>query len=378
MKRRIFKNAMLIALALLLPLAGLAEGLTDELDEVPGEVGEYVLPAPEPTADASPMPTAAQTPLPTLEPGSINYSRDKINFESEIWAILTRNWGLADFQAAGLMSSIYAESSFCPYNAQGFSGIDNRDKYEFKARDSVGFGLCQWTDASRKSGLYRYAAAHGDANLVWDFDIQMGYMKREIDMNALKNTESLYEATEWAVLWYERPNQAYENSWPGSRYAIARQIFAAHTGKPYEEPELAFALLDADGKSVGDGFALAGDARLTIRSNYYWRLKCDKPWLNIQRGQLYEPEAWETCQCGYFGDTELRLRALVPPISRKARLRLSVYCDGGVVQTVSVTYTGQTLPEALIEWAPPMTAVVRAAWKRLIDGSLTGGTQMPM
>ena len=95
-------------------------------------------------------------PTKTPEPPwltSRHYPKDKINFEDEIWKILTAKWGLADFQAAGLMSSIQAESSFSPYNAQGMGGPDDRGKYLYSTRDSVGFGLCQWTSSGRKAAL---------------------------------------------------------------------------------------------------------------------------------------------------------------------------------------------------------------------------------
>ena len=44
---------------------------------------------------------------------------------------------------------------------------------------------------------------------------------------------SLYAATEWAVLEYERPNLRYANSWPGTRYALGKAIYRRRTCKAY-------------------------------------------------------------------------------------------------------------------------------------------------
>ncbi len=343
---------LLLVLLALLTLA-CAMGLCEGLEAPPSELGEFELETAEPQPEATPEPTAAQTPLPTLEPGSINYPADKVNFEGEIWSILTRRWGLKDYQAAGLMSSLYAESSFCPYNAQSREGVDDRGHYKFRTGDGVGFGLCQWTSSGRKAALMRYAEDCGDANLVWDFDVQMGYMKSEINLTALKGTQTLYEATEWAVMRYERPNQAYANSWPGNRYRIALQIFKAHTGKAYEEPELAFEVKTSDGTNALGGFILFGEGELTVTSNYYWRLSRLPFWFDALCPDFYDADEWAPCACGYGGTTALRLSTVVPPISSQQQLRFEVFRGGGVEITVPFDYAGPDFGEYLAEQVRP-------------------------
>ena len=342
-------RAAVAALALLLAARGGAEEIEYLDPEAAAEAVEeieWTLEEGEPEPTQTPEPTVRAKPLPTLEPGSINYPANKVNFENEIWTYLIRGWGLKDFQAAGLMSSIYAESGFCPYNAERCSGADARGRYAFSTGDSVGFGLCQWTFPDRKKALYSYAVAHGDPNLVWDFDIQMGFMKNEIPMGELKAAQSLYEATEWAVLRYERPDQSYRNSWPGSRYVIARQIFRNHTGRDYEEPELAFYARTSEGADAAAGcsFAEAG-CRLTVGSNYYWRVRCDVPWIEVCG--LDEDGVARKCVCGYAREGEktlaLKLRGL--PLTRRARLTFGIYYGDYVKVTVPLAYTGQTLGE---------------------------------
>ena len=346
---------ILTALAVLLTTC-FAEGVGELL---PDELAEFELGDGEPEPETSPEPTAAQTPMPTLEPGSLNYPADKVNFEGEIWKILTRRWGLKDFQAAGLMSSLYAESCFCPYNAQSHEGVDDRGHYRFRTGDNVGFGLGQWTSSGRKLALKRYAEQCGDANLVWDFDVQMGYMKSEINLAALKGAETLYEATEWAVLRYERPNQAYENSWPGSRYRVALQIYRAHAGKAYDEPDLAFEVKTENGANALDGFTLFGEGGLTVTSNYYWRLSYRPIWLDVEAPDVYDPQAWEACACGYGGATPLRLSTIVPPYARAHQLRFEIYRGQGVEVCSPFDYAGPDLFEYLAEQARPWVGLAK-------------------
>ncbi len=358
------KRLLMLLLALLLAaLPALAEAPEPTEEPAPQELGEFDLgaPEPEPSPEATPEPAAEATPLPTLEPGSLNYPAEKVNFEGEIWSILTGRWKLADYQAAGVMSSLYAESSFCPYNAQGRDGVDNRKGYRYRVGDAVGFGLCQWTSPGRKAALKRYAEAHGDANLVWDFDIQMGYMESELDFDALKATQTLYEATEWMVLRFERPNQAYRNSWPGSRYGIALQIFEAHTGAPYEEPELAFDARTEIGANALEGFILFTSGELDVMSNYYWRLSSCSPWVIATSPGLYDPETWGPCACGYGGATPIRLDVPIPPAVREGELVFKIYRDGGEKVSVPFTYAGPSLSAWIAKRLEPFFTLWKAA-----------------
>ena len=368
MKHRL-RAAALAAALLLLPAA-----LADTAPQIDLEAGVEIDPgdvaveleAPElPELSGLTDDLTAATPEPTVAPTrepkekkpawltSVNYSRSKVSFENEIWSILTGKWGLADYQAAGLMSSIRAESSYCPYNVQGMGGSDDRGAYTYDIHDSVGFGLCQWTSSGRKAALQHYAIAHGSADLVWDFDTQMGFMAKELDMAALKATATLYEAAEWAVMRYERPNQRYVNSWPGTRYEMGRVIFRNHTGKDYVEPELRFSVKHGDADALAEGrLALAADAQesLVVDSNYYWRLTqvyaTVDDWLEVRCASFYHPEQTEPCVCGYVceGEKTLTLSVAEPPEpgeTRSVTLRFEIYRGKRVVRTVEVVVTGE-------------------------------------
>ena len=198
-----------------------------------------VAPTNTPAPTATPTPTATPAPTATPEPPwltSVHYPKDKINFELEIWKIMTGKWGLADYQAAGLMSSILAESSFCPYNAQGMGGSDDRGKYLYDPQDAVGFGLCQWTSSGRKTALLRFASARGSEDLVWDFDTQMDFMRQELDMKTLKATKTLYEAAEWAVMRYERPSQRIPTPGPAPATKRAGGSTKTTPARPMQSP----------------------------------------------------------------------------------------------------------------------------------------------
>ena len=336
-----------------------ADGL-DALD-----LGDLSMDLTAPTV--APADTPTPTPEPTATPAppwitSVHYPKDKINFETEIWKIMTGKWGLTGYQAAGLMSSILAESSFSPYNAQGMGGSDDRGKYLYDTQDAVGFGLCQWTSSGRKAALQRFAASRGSEDLVWDFDTQMAFMHQELNMDALKATGTLYEAAEWTVMRYERPNQRYANSWPGTRYEKGRAIYKRHTGKAYKEPALEFSVKYGKNDALAAG-ALALDAEamgsLTVTSNYYWRLtrvdaeaEGEAPWLAVKGPSFYYPTVTEDCVCGYAGEKALALsvaRPLEPGKDYSATLRFEIYRGQHEVKTVKITVTG---PEAEVTQTP--------------------------
>ena len=367
-KRRLAALAM--ALALLFPMAGAGESAATAVEENPEEMGEFALPSPE--GDGAPP--VAQTPAPTLPPPtaepdrafhtSINYPESKVSFEDEIWGILTGRWGLSDFQAAGLMGSIRAESGFCPYNVERVEGVDDRGKYAFRTGDSVGFGLCQWTAPRRKARLRALAESRGDPALVWDFDVQMEFMRGELDLDALRGMESLYEACEWVTLWYERPSQAYANSWPGTRYRYALEIYAAHAGREYEEPPARFAVYNGGAAlHSSDTVWLAWDAlpgerggALTVRSSLYWRLEVadarPEGWLEPRCAGLYDPKDTVICRCGYAceGEKPVELAVLqAPPIGQtySATLRFELFGRESRFAEVPVTLTNTGLRTAL-------------------------------
>lgn len=106
-----------------------------------------------------------------------------------IWDYL-RQHGCTEEGAAALMSNIQAESAFIPNNLQdsynsslgysdeGYTAAVDRGAYGNFIYDSAGYGLCQWTYFSRKSGLLSYAKQRGVS--IGNIDMQLDYALKEI------------------------------------------------------------------------------------------------------------------------------------------------------------------------------------------------------
>lgn len=94
---------------------------------------------------------------------SINLSLLQNNNAKTIYTRL-KGYGYTDISIAAVLGSIYSESSFLPTAVQSIkddaSYIKDLDKGIKSEKsfclDSHGFGLCQWTYRTRKSGLYRF------------------------------------------------------------------------------------------------------------------------------------------------------------------------------------------------------------------------------
>ena len=86
------RRILLLLLALLLPLGGMAEGLSQEVEETPEELGEFDLsgdpgPTPEPSPEPSPSPEPTPTPAP--EGPDIATKTDLSEDEEESLPVLT-------------------------------------------------------------------------------------------------------------------------------------------------------------------------------------------------------------------------------------------------------------------------------------------------
>ena len=146
-----------------------------------------------------------------------------------IWQIL-RAAGMSEAGAAAMLGNMQAESALRADNAQdGMTGLSDADYtaqvdngiYANFARDSVGYGLCQWTFSSRKAALLAFARSRGTS--IGDLDTQTAFAVKELkeDYPALwrfiTTTADLGRATGRICLEYERP--AVDNSGERLNYA---------------------------------------------------------------------------------------------------------------------------------------------------------------
>ncbi len=139
--------------------------------------------------------------------------------EKTIWDFL-KGKGLNDCAVAGIMGNINAESALRSNNLQNSyerslghtdatytAAVDNGSYTNF-AKDSAGYGLCQWTYHTRKAALLKFAQTAkksiGDLSMQLDFlwDELQGYSKL---MNTLRATSSVKEASDAFMVQFEAP-----------------------------------------------------------------------------------------------------------------------------------------------------------------------------
>ena len=95
--------------------------------------------------------------------------------------------GLSKEQIIAVMANIYAESRFSATNAQDSYGYwDLYDDYKFEINDGVGYGICQWTEESRKTELENFANINGGS--VYDLETQLNYFQYEMEEGICKNS----------------------------------------------------------------------------------------------------------------------------------------------------------------------------------------------
>lgn len=140
--------------------------------------------------------------------------------EQIIWQFLKAQ-GLSDAGVAGLMGNLYAESGLNPKNMQNvyekklgytdetYTAAVDSGKYKKFIKDSVGYGLAQWTFWSRKQGLLSLAQQKNKS--VGDLQIQLEFLMIELSqsfsslLKMLKSTNSVKEASDAVLLQFERP-----------------------------------------------------------------------------------------------------------------------------------------------------------------------------
>ena len=163
--------------------------------------------------------------------------------------------GMTEAGACGLMGNMRAESAMISNNAQDSYGMDDVSYTGYADNrlgnftgDGVGYGLCQWTEQSRKAKLLAYAKMQGAS--VGDEDMQVRFCVWEL-MNdfpqvwaVLTSSEDLRRCTEIVLDIYERPEVKNLDA----RLAYAEAYFQEFAGQvaaePYPwKPDLAVMLL---------------------------------------------------------------------------------------------------------------------------------------
>lgn len=118
--------------------------------------------------------------------------------EQLIYNYLRFTCGYSCAAACGIMANLYYESGFSSNNLQNtyekklgytdstYTAAVDSGKYTNFAKDSAGYGLCQWTYSTRKQGLLNYAKSKGVS--IGDLTMQLEYFIKEITSGSFKTT----------------------------------------------------------------------------------------------------------------------------------------------------------------------------------------------
>lgn len=178
-----------------------------------------------------------------------------------IWDYLMTKIGNA-YGVAGLMGNLYCESGLQPNNVQNsyepylhmddasYTKAVDSGKYANFVRDSVGYGLAQWTYWTRKQGLLDAAKAANKS--VGDLNVQLDYMMHELETHykdrvlvVLKAAKSVKAASDNVLAEYEKPADQSEQVML-KRAAAGQEYYKRYangnapapvTEKPAEDPK---------------------------------------------------------------------------------------------------------------------------------------------
>ena len=187
-----------------------------------------------------------------------------------------RSYGLTAEGACGLMGNFQAESAMRSNNVEDRSGMDDArytaladsGSYDFLTDygHHYGYGLAQWTPASRKEALLNTAKKRGVS--VSDEAMQVDFAIWELSnqftgvWQVLTTSHDLYECSRIVCLQYERP--AVNNV--DARYRFALDFFGQLAGgsdpdpapdpqpQPSPIPEVDLALMVLQACMQRDGF----------------------------------------------------------------------------------------------------------------------------
>lgn len=141
-----------------------------------------------------------------------------MNTEKQIWNLLISK-GFTQEAAAGIMGNTYAESGNMTNNLQNtgnsrlgmtdaqYTEAVNNGTYTNFVKDSIGYGLCQWTYWSRKQGLLDMAKKNHVS--IDDPNMQVEYLIKELKsyglMNKIVNSKDVREVTKIILTKFEKP-----------------------------------------------------------------------------------------------------------------------------------------------------------------------------
>lgn len=147
---------------------------------------------------------------------------------------------------AGVMGNLFKESNLRPDNAQDSFNIDDREYVDWAnnnlddfIKDSVGFGLAQWTIEDRKRKFVEML----DGRSVDDIEAQMDYLIWELEndfsgvLDDLRNASSVEEASDIMLHGFEKPKDQ-STDMEEARQEASREQYEKYNGKRYDAQNL--------------------------------------------------------------------------------------------------------------------------------------------
>lgn len=126
---------------------------------------------------------------------------------------------------AGVLANIEHESAFieinvenrCPMSDEVYTAMVDVGGYDFETDNGkhYGYGLCQWTEKSRKRKLYEFAKQHGCS--IGDLDMQIAFLIAEMQefpyvWNKCRTSDSPYDCGYAVCKYYEIPDNTESRS----------------------------------------------------------------------------------------------------------------------------------------------------------------------
>lgn len=136
---------------------------------------------------------------------------------------------MGNMQAESMMKSNIAQRGMTKLSDEQYTAAADNGLLDF-VRDSVGYGLCQWTYHTRKAALLAFCKARGVS--VGDEQAQVAFCLQELQrdypmvMLTLKTSHELYQCTADVCTKFERP--AVNNI--DARYQFAQQFYNEFAG----------------------------------------------------------------------------------------------------------------------------------------------------
>lgn len=164
--------------------------------------------------------------------------------ELTIWKYLTSK-GMTPQGAAGLMGNLFVESGLKPTNLQNSGNkrlalsdqeytekVDNGSYNNF-VKDSIGYGLAQWTYWSRKQNLLNFVKKRGCS--IGDLYAQLDFLYLELSnsykrvLSVLTSSQDVAECGRVVMLEFEKPADQSEEK-IAKRVEYCRKFYNTYNG----------------------------------------------------------------------------------------------------------------------------------------------------